>query len=208
MIDVALANGFVSFSTSDWPHLRMQLTRTIGAITTTDLSVKEVDHARPNTLSARHGAGHFPHHTDFAFRPVPPQIVALVNESDQEFERPTYVTRLSSVTSDLVASLDRSAWSLRVRGKTFVVFGGLTVGKHTARRWDTEFLEPREANAFRCSRELPAILQANQDRYDWGPRTGLLIDNWSCTHARGIADNDTGRRQLTRYEIWHHAGMA
>ncbi len=83
-ISLALSEGFASFSLGaiNEIELHRQLCA-LGVVSRTDLIVKSADEARPNTLSSRHGTGHFPHHTDFAFKPRPPRLIALCNITER-----------------------------------------------------------------------------------------------------------------------------
>lgn len=186
------------------------LRRDIGHVTRSELSVKSTEEARKNTLSHLHGKGRFPHHTDFAFRAMPPRVIVLVNDSSEDFERPTLVASAASVSDGLRLAWEKSFWTLATREGSFVVSGRFRQGANEGYRWDRDFLRPANFHAERCVRELPNELMLGEVACSWKPNTALLIDNWNCTHGRGalpLGGDDTGQRVLTRYEVWQHAGL-
>src|SRR4051794_19082254 len=103
-IERTLDDGFASIPISEGtrPLLERALKQRIGGITATELSIKLQDEAKPNTLSAKYGAGEFPHHTDFAFRPQPPRLIALINSTDQAYERSTVVARFADLPENML----------------------------------------------------------------------------------------------------------
>lgn len=185
------------------------LQRHVGTVTSSELRIKTPDEARPRSLSARYGTGAFPHHSDFAFRPTPPRLIVLVNSGARSFRRTTALSSLRGLPDMLDRSLTTSMWHLHTARGAFLVSGRYTLGRHIVGRWDVEFLQPSNSAAWACTDALPATLSERQVEHVWGPMTALIVDNWNCTHARspsaGPADDE--QRRLTRYEVWHHAGM-
>ncbi|MER8401540.1 hypothetical protein [Mesorhizobium sp. M1348] len=169
--------------------------------------MKNAEEARANTLSARHGVNSFPHHSDFAFRPFPPRLIILINETQQSYETPTNVTRIIDLPKKMQDIHARSQWHLRVRGMAFVVGGMTAVGKHLIHRWDTDFLEPENGEAWACLQIIKKLVPRVESPHKWKPKSALLIDNWNCTHSRGYAKGGGENRELVRLEAWHHAGV-
>lgn len=160
------------------------------------------------TLSGIYGKNAFPYHTDYAFKPTPPKFIVLANESNHHFERPTFVSLLVDLPSDLAVLLKASTWSLRSRAGTFIISSYQTVDDHLLLRWDLDFLTPYNDSARKSVEIIPPYLAAQKSQVFWCPRSAVMINNWICAHARGGATSapeydDT--RRLTRYEVWNHA---
>ena len=181
----------------------------MGEITSSELTVRGTEQALPNTLSHRYGAGMFPHHTDYAFRPHPPRAIILVNKTSEAFTRPTYFTRLEDIGEPYTGTLRNSFWTLQLKEGHFIVGGVFSAGSKQGYRWDQDFLSPENSDAWRCRKEVPDALVSHQRKHEWLPQTALLIDNWRCTHSRGALPegDDAGQRSLQRYEVWQHAGL-
>ncbi|MDX1205057.1 hypothetical protein GOL97_17150 [Sinorhizobium medicae] len=210
-IEVALNDGFAAISLPDGsrPLLERALKQRIGPATATALSIKSHREARPKTLSEKYGAGEFPHHTDFAFRPYPPRLIVLINETDEKFERPTTVTRFVDLPKELRECHAKTLWNLKTKAGSFVVGGTTAIGKHIIHRWDVEFLSPHNGVAFFAKDRISKTLPRLEKIHRWEPRSALLLDNWNATHSRGrpqLGEDDRERR-LHRLEAWHHAGM-
>lgn len=180
----------------------------IGSVTSTSLSIKSEEEAKPNTLSAKFGAGKFPHHTDFAFRPYPPRIIVLINETNQTYKRPTAITRFVDLPTQMLELHARTMWNLKTKAGSFVVGGVTAIGSHTIRRWDVQFLTPHNWAAHLAVEKLRVAFPTLEKLHEWEAHSAILIDNWNCTHSRGEnQQGDDQHRRLVRLEAWHHAGM-
>ncbi len=209
-VEIALNDGFKSIEVPDGslPLLERALKQRVGQISQTQLSVRTTDEAKRNTLSEVYGEASFPHHTDFAFRPFPPRVIVLVNQTDDEFEAPTMVSRLKSLPNKALEVHARSRWRLKSKGRSFVVGGITNLGNHIIHRWDTTFFEPENSAAWLCVHRIAKVISQVETIHKWAPRTALIIDNWNCTHARSYSGGDAkGKRLLLRLEGWHHAGV-
>jgi len=205
LIERATERGFAAFSLRDiaLSDILRELRAQFGRVTSSDLVVKPQIEARPMSLSSRHGTGTMPHHTDYAFRAIPARLILLANDSYEHFARPTFVARFADLSEDLRQTLDRSQWLLEVRASSFVVSGRFSVHAKHGRRWDTNALKPYDDFARAALTVIPMALEANSTRHSWSEKSAVLIDNWSCTHARGMGEqDDSGMRKLTRYEVW------
>lgn len=189
-------------------ELLLKAFRRLGRVTRSELIIKTPAEARPHSLSGRFGIGAFPHHTDFAFRAIPPRLLVLHNESDHAFQRATLVSAIDLLPPRLVRMLDRSSWYLSSRGRTFHVSARVPIGVGSAIRWDPLCLLAANAAAHECCEIIPCELSQLQVRHRWSAGSALIIDNWRCTHARedigGGGDHD---RRIIRYEVWQHARM-
>jgi alpha-ketoglutarate-dependent taurine dioxygenase len=214
-----MAPFLTEFQVTGWQAIDMRevelsallrdLTRSIGQVTSSSLTVKSSALARPNTLSAKHGTGSFPHHTDFAFRGIPPRAILLVNSTDRDFERPSYFTDILALAPEHLRTLKSSAWKLKTREGVQLVGGEFMVFRRNGFRWDSDVLVPSNGAAEAALSVLGPALSALQHTFVWRGRTALLIDNWRLTHARGDVPglDDQGIRELHRYEVWQHAGL-
>ncbi|MGH0343926.1 hypothetical protein NKY44_08895 [Sinorhizobium meliloti] len=209
-VECALEDGFaaIPFPDGSRPHLEQALKQRIGSVTSTSLSIKSEEEARPNSLSAKYGAGEFPHHTDFAFRPYPPRLIALINETDEAYDRSTAVTRFVDLPEKLLELHANTLWNLKTRAGSFVIGGTTSIGDHNIRRWDIEFLTPHNGIAHLVAEKIPEVFSKLETIHKWEPRSAVLVDNWNCTHSRGVTQGgDDKNRRLLRLEAWHHAGM-
>jgi hypothetical protein len=179
-------------------------------VSNTSLQIKHATKARPNTLSAKHGSAAFPFHTDFAFRPMPPRYILLLNVTDSHFQRPTRIARIDKLTPPLRNLIRSSIWKLVSSQKHFLVSGQFIRNRHIVWRWDCDFLTPVNAEAQEACHSAPAAMSELAQSITWSPQSAVLIDNWCCVHARG-EDRSIGRnelnRALIRYEFWGDARM-
>ncbi|WP_413658734.1 TauD/TfdA family dioxygenase [Nitrobacter sp.] len=201
--------GFASINlATDEIEQLLKALRQRGRVTKSELIVKTPAEARPRSLSGRFGVGEFPHHTDFAFRPIPPRLLVLHNESSHAFQRATFVSAVDLLPARLLRTLDRSSWHLTNGGRTFNVSARIPIGDQSAIRWDPLCLSAANAAAHECCELIPHQLSQSQVRHRWSPGSILIIDNWRSTHARealeGGGDHD---RRIIRYEVWQHARM-
>lgn len=190
-------------------QIRKALTREIGLVTSSELSVRDASESKTNTLSSIHGAGSFPHHTDFAFQPIPPRAILLANPTETDFARPSHFSDLEQLSAEHRETLGRSLWELRVRDSAYLVGSKFNIFQRAGLRWDTEFLRPSNAAARRCESILPVELVALQQSHTWAAQTALLLDNWRFTHARGEppGEDDRSTRNIIRFEVWQHARL-
>jgi hypothetical protein len=180
------------------------------AASSTSLRIKAISNARPNTLSAKYGTDSFPFHTDFAFCPLPPRYILLTNTTETRFQRPTLVAPMLRLPSCLRSLMQASMWKLIRAQKHYLVSGSLVQGAEVIRRWDCDFLTPANREAEQARRLVPEAMNGLAIPIEWGGQTAVLVDNWSCAHARGEPRADTPSeltRVLTRYEFWRYARM-
>ncbi|MCK1661271.1 hypothetical protein [Bradyrhizobium sp. 151] len=204
IINGALADGSVAFSLGEIGDVALlRALRNFGRVTQTELRVRSSLGAAPNTYSSAYGRGAFPFHTDFAFRARPPRMVALMNPTQLQFERPTLVSDILDLPVETLSALQKSSWKLRTAGRSYFVWGFLPIGQNNAYRWDLQSLEPANEHARQCVKIVPEQLSGIQSTHEWLPNSGLLLDNWRVTHSRASApDVRTEKRTLIRYEVW------
>jgi hypothetical protein len=208
----AASFGFCRFAAdaNQIDELIQALRRLQFVVSSTSLQIKQVSNARPNTLSAKHGAGAFPFHTDFAFRPMPARYILLLNPTGSNFQRPTLIARLDKLAPALQQIIQNSIWKLVAPQKHFLVSGRFIRNDQIVWRWDCDFLAPVNSDAFEARRCVPDALSEIAEQIVWGRQDAVLIDNWYCAHARGEAksnDQNEPNRALLRYEFWGDARM-
>jgi L-asparagine oxygenase len=176
----------------------------------TELKMRTLASAKPNSLSERYGCGSFPFHTDFAFRAIPPRFILLSNETNIHFERQTYISRFIDLPSAMLDLLLKSSWRLLSSGHHYLVQSSFVLDRERGLRWDRDFLNPANAEALEATRVLNSAMLGRSSQVDWRPSSAVLIDNWRCAHARGgqlETDIYDANRKLTRTEFWTHARM-
>jgi hypothetical protein len=211
ILETVQASGFAMFDLDDLPlSVLLNLLKRAGhTVSQTVITPKDRSpQSQKKTLSGIYGKNAFPYHTDFAFKPTPPKFVVLANESDHHFDRPTFVSSLSDLPSDMTALLKDASWILRSRLSTFIVSSWQTVEDHILLKWDLDFLTPYNSSAQKSAGSIPPCLASQKKEVAWSPRSAVMINNWVCAHARGgatSAPSDDDARRLIRYEVWNHA---
>lgn len=152
------------------------------------LQIVSRDEARPHSLSAAHGDGAFPFHTDTAHWPVPARYLLLRSETTSS--RQTHVVDIGGVIENSASSalLARGVFSVRNGRRSFL-----------APAWEplnrcVRFDQGCMLAANRPAREAIAVLTslvavAPVISVDWTEGRTLLVDNWRCMHARGVASS-------------------
>jgi hypothetical protein len=204
--------GFCRFAADENQinELTQTLRRLRFVVSRTSLHMKHASNARPNTLSAKYGAGSFPFHTDFAFRATPARYILLSNLTDSHFPTPTLVARIDLLAPALQQLVRSSTWNLVTSQKHYFVSGQFIRSGQTVWRWDCDFLSPVNKDAHQARRCVPDALSEIAEPIVWGPQRAVLIDNWCCAHARGeVTSHDQSQlnRALLRYEFWGDARM-
>jgi hypothetical protein len=177
-------------------------------ITKTVLTVKDqIQLTAKITLSSNYGRNNFPYHTDYSFLPTPPKFVILANLSHNSFDRSTSISSLSALPPDLMVPMRRAQWLLRSRNGSFLISSAQPIGTEVLFRWDLDFLVPHNQSALDGMKCVPLHLEQTRKEILWTPRSAVMIDNWSCAHARGgmASLGDDMLRRLDRYEVWCHA---
>jgi alpha-ketoglutarate-dependent taurine dioxygenase len=183
--------------------------RTFSKVSLTQLRPKNQIEARTGTLSSRFGQNNFPFHTDFAFCPIPPRFIILLNETSRTFKSSTNISRFSSCSDDLKKQLMMSNW-MHSRGVGEIqVAGRFWFQNRLINRWDTNALRPTNEHADALVRPIDSALARHQIPCEWRPHSAILIDNWACAHSRdAIVDvEDRLNRELLRIEVWDYAGV-
>lgn len=149
------------------------------------LHPRNAHNARHNSLSANHGTGRFPPHTDFALRSVPPRYIALFCP----------ISRLGATTlyaGDKLRATVSGTGTFRVatnfRSYSASFSNSSRYGKFY--RYNADLMRPLDQDACLLSN---VIEQAQPDHYvDWGKISWVIIDNWCMLHGRQAVSDNTG----------------
>jgi hypothetical protein len=210
LLETVKRYGFGRFpSTADALANTLNLLRRRGfAVTNTHLVVKPKSASRPNTLSAKYGTDRFPFHSDFAFSAIPPRYILLSNATNAQFQRPTLITKVERLEPDCQSLIRNSTWRLLRSERHYLVSGRFVLSGQIIWRWDCDFMQPANHAADEACRLVPKAMSALAEAVDWQPYSAVLIDNWSCAHARGdVGPSSDENRALMRYEFWGYARM-
>jgi len=155
------------------------------------------DLAHPRSLSARFGEGVFPAHIDGAHCPVPPRILALWCEVDEQ-SRPTLLLPWSTVAARIPRPdrMFREVFWIRSGRDSFL--DSILSERREFARLDPGCMEPATRNAAALLSEVLCMIDGCElDRIEWVPGLGVIINNWRALHARG-ATKHSGKRLLGR----------
>lgn len=141
------------------------------------------------SLSAVHGLGAFPFHTDGAHWPVPPRWVIMWCE-DSDNDRPTLLMHWRDV---LAASRDTGPATFLVRNGRWSHFAVV----HGHARFDAGCMSPQNKSARSIVDALDhAQPQIPNESHKWIQGQALILDNQAVLHARDFGNDllrDRGR---------------
>lgn len=162
------------------------------------LRPKRAEEARTRSLSASHGLGPFPFHTDAAHWSVPSRFVLLC--CDEPEPSPTAVKRFPENLSKSDSELVRRA-VFRFSGGAQGFYSSILDSTRPFIRFDEGCMVPASALA----KEALAIVRARLDRsasleHRWEVGDVLVIDNWSVLHAR-TGEQSSPLRKLLRIQV-------
>ncbi|HWO18326.1 MAG TPA: TauD/TfdA family dioxygenase [Kofleriaceae bacterium] len=171
-----------------------------GTSVISNLKVLTRNRALPRSLSAVHGEGAFPLHSDAAHWPQPPRFVLLYAPSGADVRRPT----LLADTRDLLNHLSLPEIDLLRRGVLRVRSGRSSrlttiVDRLGIIRFDADCMEPANTTGEKAVRLVSSWVDAcDPIHVTWTLGRLLILDNWRCLHGRDAAPHidDSGRRLL------------
>jgi alpha-ketoglutarate-dependent taurine dioxygenase len=148
------------------------------------LRVQTRENATPWSLSALHGLGEFPLHTDFAHDVMPPRYV-LLRSSAAGTVRPTTLQSLSAIAISSAARriLQRRVWV--ARGGPIPFYAPVLFGDGTYVRWDSACMSPSCLAMDARHAWTECLASAQPVQFDWDMNTVLVVDNWRVLHGRG-----------------------
>ena len=191
---------------SSWRSLQEEIQRS-GWASSANLSghavlrSSECTATRRPSLSATFGSAEFPPHTDGSHLPLPPQIVALFCDIDEE-HRPTFVAAFDPILELLSDVTAASREVFRVRNGRNSFLSTIVDPKRQFVRFDVGCMLPSSRAAATLQQEvLRHTKQASATGVQWAPGMCLVIDNWRTLHWRG-RPSASGARVLRRAEFY------
>lgn len=150
--------------------------------------------ARPRSLSARHGLGALPYHTDTAHWPTPARY-ALLSLASASAPSPTLLLPWQPVVTDLGESeLSTEPFVVRNSSRSFLTT--LRCSSGAWHRYDAACMKPCTSGGRRLADSIERrLLAAEPHVHHWVHGVVLVIDNWNMLHARPTANPS---RQLLR----------
>lgn len=164
----------------------------------------ETDHAKPSTLSAMHGLGAFPLHTDTAFWPRPCRY--LVFRATGDVRRPTTLASferlLSSLGDGFLALAERSVWIASAPIQSHYCLMRFRFGQHIGWRYDPRSMIPANDAARRVHSRLNDLLPSLETEVvRWEEGSAVIVCNWKMLHGRGPMPANEKRRILERIYV-------
>ena len=159
---------------------------------------RQAAEAGHNSLSAMHGLGRFPFHTDLAHWPKPPRYIILSCLTD---ETATPTRLLSAVATERALRIALGGlWKVTAVKHPFLC--SCYDDQYRRLRWDSACMVPANQCARRIHDKLAESLEQHErvafTRVDWPqPDRALLIDNWRVLHARAPVER-VGTRVIER----------
>jgi L-asparagine oxygenase len=152
---------------------------------------------RPS-LSARHGLGAFPWHTDGAQRVRTPRW--LLMRSHGEPKTPTLLLDGTALATNGGITAELAAASWLVQG-TPPFYAPVIAPNGEALRWNPDLMSPRGSRGAVADKRWRLLLAAAEaNRHQWRSGETLILDNWRLLHARPPITADDPERQLERIQ--------
>ncbi len=160
--------------------------------------------AWPNTLSAAHGTGAFPLHTDTAFWTTPARYVVLRARGD--IRRHTIIRSFHDCFEEGGARLrilaERSVWLARTGACSFYCSMSINLGNTFGWRYDSQCMLPANNAALEVSTFLKDLIQpGGGECIEWEKENAVVLSNWLVMHGRGPAPDDEHGRVLERIYV-------
>jgi len=162
-----------------------------GASLVDSLRPRTREAALPRSLSAIHGVGGFPLHTDGAHWPVPPRYVLLQAKASSECATTLFDSRQVIWSSEQVELLTRGVFYVSDAAGGFpatLLSRGLKW-----LRFDLGCMTPANGTGIRALDVARAGLNRTPVRLPWQVGMTLVIDNWRCLHGREPTLEDEDR---------------
>src|SRR6267154_2663847 len=162
------------------------------------------EEARRNSMSAQHGLGRFPFHTDAAYFRVPPRLVflRLAEGASSTSDSLLRGTRDLAFSERELADLRREIWVIGSGRSPFYasVLGYSGASNSWFLRYDPCCMTPSLPRSSKSEATLQnAFAVAKPAAVAWAPQKIVIIDNWRTLHAREAARaEDCDRRVLER----------
>jgi hypothetical protein len=169
-----------------------------------ELRPKPSSEAQPRSLSALHGLGAFPFHTDAAHHSIPPRYVLLRFASGSPSARKTLVAPIPRRLAQRDRrSLEHDVWLVDGgRGRFLTSILSHPDGRSCDMfRFDEGCMRPAD-RVFGAARAVMFHVLANHSRaIEWIPARTVVLDNWRTLHAREGAPAEDAERVLERVMV-------
>jgi alpha-ketoglutarate-dependent taurine dioxygenase len=159
--------------------------------------------AHAKSLSAAHGLGSFPMHTDGAHRLDPPRFIVLFCASPGINPVPTILVRFNDLrfTRSERMLLDATPFLVRNGKRSF--YSTITSASRSFIRFDEGCMVPEDGSGQPL---FQTITQRCRDApvfsINWKPGDYIVIDNWHVLHGRGVgAAESSPDRGLLRVSV-------
>jgi alpha-ketoglutarate-dependent taurine dioxygenase len=149
-------------------------------------------HARKRSMSATHGRGPFPLHTDGAHHLHPPRFVLMRARSATPCD--TSICLLDALwrAPERIAALSHAHWLVTDGLAGF--YAPLIMAGGTGVRWDPCCMRPASKSGVASIATMDALISTSTAvRLKWQSNSGVLIDNWRVLHGRGDASATPSR---------------
>lgn len=159
--------------------------------------------AQPRSLSALHGLGSFPMHTDGAHRLVPPRFVVLACASPGAMPVPTTLLRFRDLG---LGGSDRARFEAApflVRNGRRSFYSTICAVSRPFIRFDEGCMVPQDAVGLASARLISQrAADVGFTTVHWQTGDVLVIDNWNVLHGRGLVNAvASADRQLFRVSV-------
>lgn len=173
----------------------------LGGPTLDHLRVTPKRLARGHTHSARNGCGGFPFHTDTAHWRRPARTVLL--RASVQTSRPTVLVNLRKALKAREARTEDFEGLFTIADGRRSFLAPAWDIEHDYLRYDPSCMRPSTRKAERAALAIEeALNSAPKATISWDAGLTLVIDNWSCAHARSAAGEaasvDDQTRELVR----------
>jgi Taurine catabolism dioxygenase TauD, TfdA family len=159
--------------------------------------------ANSKSLSAVHGLGPFPMHTDGAHQLQPPRFVVLVCASPGMSPVPTTLIRFRDlkVTASERRRLDATPFLVRNGRRSF--YSTICSPSRMFIRYDAGCMVPQGADSEASVRLIADhASEVGFTLVHWRTGDVLVIDNWNVLHGRGLGVSETSSdRELLRVSV-------
>lgn len=201
------AHGWVRISGIKTDASLLEVAGQLGTVIAGDGPIKRLrplrqQEARKGTLSARHGAGPFPLHTDTAFWPRPARYLVMRVVGD--CRRPTTLVPFSLLfASD--AQLQRlaaqSTWRIRTPAGQHYVSMEFRSDGEVGWRFDAQCMFPMNRAAREVAKTFGRTPRVETHALAWTEDSALIVANWKTLHGRGDAPPEERLRELHRIYV-------
>lgn len=155
--------------------------------------------ARPNTLSAEHGLGEFPAHTDSVTRRVPPRYLILLMRKPRQAKTKLY--NLPNITSAIKKEAYRAIFNTSIKHRAFPThFIVKSIKGHPIYRYNPDIMEPVNEEAAKVASAIKKAEGSPDTVIDWNEYQVAIFDNWKFLHGREPAEADAP--PMMRSAIW------